>query len=124
MRRISYDLLCPAFTLIDLLMGIAIVALLAGLLLPALAAAGEKAGRSACLNNLNHVGNAPESYCGDYSQYFPCTHQYAGAWGQNGPSGAPRPLGRGHAQGRKLDEEVLSLDPGRSGPPPYNDSST
>ena len=73
---VSHAFKCAAFTLIELLVVVAIIAILAALLLPALAAAREKSRRTACINNLNQMSKALESYCGDYSQYFPSTHNY------------------------------------------------
>jgi len=70
--------LVSAFTLIELLVVIAVIALLVGILLPALAAAREKARRTACLNNLSQIARGMESYCSDYGQYFPSWT----AWGE------------------------------------------
>ena len=69
--RDAYRRLASAFTLIELLVVIAIIAILAALLLPALAAAREKARRTACMNNLSQVGRALEMYLSDYGQYYP-----------------------------------------------------
>jgi prepilin-type N-terminal cleavage/methylation domain-containing protein len=60
-----------AFTLVELLVVMAIVAILAGLLLPALAASKGKGQKIACISNLRQIGIAIRTYSLDNNGFIP-----------------------------------------------------
>lgn len=59
------------FTLVEVLVVIAVIAILASLLLPVLGSSKEKARRSACLNNVRQFVLAAHLYANDHEQYLP-----------------------------------------------------
>lgn len=71
------------FTLIELLIVIAIIAILASLLLPVLNKARSKAQSTTCLSQLKQLGTQTILYCDDYDGFiYDCTNAYltTGNW--------------------------------------------
>jgi len=60
-----------AFTLVELLVAIAIIAVLAALLFPVLAKARERAKRAECVSNLRQIGVAIRLYLDDWNDTYP-----------------------------------------------------
>ncbi|HEV2330188.1 MAG TPA: prepilin-type N-terminal cleavage/methylation domain-containing protein, partial [Verrucomicrobiae bacterium] len=65
-----------AFTLVELLLVIAIIAILAAMLFPALSQAQLRAKRIQCLNNLRQMAAAAQVYTGDFLGLYPIAYFY------------------------------------------------
>lgn len=88
------------FTLVELLVVVAIIAILAALLLPALQQARYKAKTVVCSSNLRQIGVGITTYASDYDFYYPYTckrggagvpNYWAGSGWANPPGSCPAP---------------------------------
>src|ERR1043166_9644575 len=69
-----------AFTLVELLIVIAVMAILAALLLPVLSRAKEQALRTSCLNNLRQLGLGMQMYWDQNRDVSPAANVTVFAW--------------------------------------------
>lgn len=84
-----------AFTLIELLIVIAIIALLAAILFPTFSRARERARQASCMSNLKQVGLALKQYAQDYDGSYPSKQYVLGnsfLRGANDPQSLPAVL--------------------------------
>ena len=72
----------PGFTLVELLVVLAIIAILIALLLPSLKRAQEQAARIQCMSNMRTLTNSTILYANDWKDYMPFNN-----WGSNDTTG-------------------------------------
>lgn len=94
-----------AFTLLDLLIVIAVITIMSAILLPVFSRAREKARRATCQSNLKQLGVAIAQYMQDYDEMFPCgARQPPSAGVGNGWAGQILPYTSSTQLFRCLDE--------------------
>jgi len=82
-----------AFTLVELLIVVAIIAILLAVLVPTLNKVRESARRVVCASNLKQIGLLMEYYCADFKGYYPQSYsgwyEYGGRLDDTNGDGTP-----------------------------------
>jgi len=101
-----------AFTLVELLVVIAVIAILASLVMPAMGSAKLKVQATSCLNNFNQLETAWHLYTVDYNDNLPANKWMSVDWQDGCPSGLQTTSDSwalGHAT---IDRETWSIQNG------------
>ena len=93
------------FSLIEILVVLAIIAILTSLLLPALGQARKKSKLAVCTSNIKQISNAIYMYISDHDQYFPYSHSVT-----NGNSSWDDKLGVYNYDGRGLNKKAFQSE--------------
>ena len=96
------------FTVIELLVMLALLSVLIALLAPALGAAREKARRAVCASNLREIAIALDLYTIDWENWFPSYHNGSSKFGDYIDPFFDTPQGP-HCLSREFQNEVSSL---------------
>jgi len=105
------------FTLLELLLAVAIIALLAGLLSPALQTAKQKTYSLMCASNLRQIGLSAMLYAGEHNLTLPTIEPWPGDPVYDTSAGAQTILGALAAYG--VTERVLQCPADLKGPDYY-----
>ena len=87
-----------AFTLVELLVVIGIIAVLVGILLPALSKARRAAQTASCLANLHTIGHGYFMYAGANKDFLPYAISPSYSLRPSDPVGTPRCIGMRHCR--------------------------
>ncbi len=93
---------CPAFTVLEILVALALIALLTTLLLPSLAKGKARARRSQSIHNQQQISIAFREYLQDHRGEYPRIRGFAGAGGKRGDFAS-------QARTRKPEPEVVAI---------------